>query len=551
MRISSFDIFDTCVVRKCGDPKNLFDVLSYRVFSKDVPTEQRIEFIARRVAADDTSTFEHLYDTFEYEHPDLLCKKDIMKRELECEYEMMVPVYSMLPEINKCRNNGDHIIFISDMYLPTEFLKQYLLEQGIFYEGDSIYVSGDCGYKKRDGLLFKWIKSQKNIEYSDWQHYGDNPISDVQIPASLGIKTHYVNQKYLPYEEIWKKCGVNLNFHIGGIMAGLGRSLLLSIKDNPHNAFAVDIAAPLLVTFAMRVMSDAVSRKITKLFFCSRDCYALYHVAKKMQQVIPSVEVNYFYTSREALYNTPKEKLLPYLIHIGLAQSENQIGIVDMRSTGKSLCYINKLLYENGFNQAFGYYFEMFCSDFYIKDVPPYYCEINKLYCSLLRHHHPILEKFLSLSPDGQTIGYDGFEPVMEKPNEGEDFYVKNLDELSTVNLDIMQKYADMFIETELYRHFSEIFSFYVIPTLKLFFDKPNKIYLHSLRNLYILQQDGKYIPYIEKKPNRLALLVSRIYCSSKIRGIRCAMKIIMFVFNTKPKTDKEWWPQGTKIYNE
>ena len=31
MRYYSFDLFDTCFVRACGDPKNIFDLLAYRI----------------------------------------------------------------------------------------------------------------------------------------------------------------------------------------------------------------------------------------------------------------------------------------------------------------------------------------------------------------------------------------------------------------------------------------------------------------------------------------------------------------------------------------
>ena len=140
--VSSFDIFDTCVVRKCGAPHNLFDVLSYRVFYKEVSEEHRIEFITQRLAADDSSSLDHLYSTFCYSHPFLLPKSEIMQKELNCEREMMVPVRSMLEEVNRCRQRGDRIIFISDMYLPTSFIQTALSELGFFKENDSIYING-------------------------------------------------------------------------------------------------------------------------------------------------------------------------------------------------------------------------------------------------------------------------------------------------------------------------------------------------------------------------------------------------------------------------
>ena len=550
MRISSFDIFNTCVVRKCGAPRNLFDVLSYRVFSRGVSTEQRLEFIACRLASDDSSTFSHLYETFDYTHPLLLSKESIMQKELECEYEMMVPVDIMKMEIEQCRDRGDHIIFISDMYLPTDFLKRSLSEFGILREEDTLYVSGDCGHKKSDGTLFQFIQERENLDFSKWHHYGDNPHSDIQIPCNLGIKTHLVNHKYLPYEQKWIDNSNNITYHTGGIMAGIGQSIYLSTEDNLHKAFAIDISAPLTTAFAMRIMYDAEKRGLKRLYFCARDCYALYHVAKKIERVTPSVEPVYFYTSREALYNTNEKNLIDYLVHIGMANTDNHVGIVDIRSTGNSPRYLNEILQKNNYNPVFGYYLEMFCSDFFTKGMFPYYCEINRLYCDLFSHHHPILEKFLSICPDNKTIQYSKQAHLLSETPLYEDYYIEGLEKLSAINLSILCKYADSFIETELYRHCDEMFQYFVIPTLKQFFSHPYKKYLFSLRYLHILQEDGSSIPYIEETVTGIPLKIAQIAKASKIRIVRRLMKFLMRMMHIKPLPKDVWWPEGTKIYN-
>lgn len=549
MRISSFDIFDTCIVRKCGAPRNLFDVLSYKVFSKEVPNEQRLEFISCRQTADESSSLEHLYNTFNYTHPLLLSKDEIMQKEMECEREMMVPVTSILQEVSKCRDRGDHIIFISDMYLPTFFLKDALSEMGFFHNQDSIYVSGECGHKKEDGSLYELIKRTEHLDTNNWHHYGDNYYSDVQQPNQIGITAHLVSHKYLPYEEKWSCTSNNLLFHTGEIMAGIGRSIILSIEHNPHNAFATDITAPLTTSFAYRIMNDANRRGIKKLFFCSRDCYALYHVAKKLERLFPLLEVSYFHTSRKALYTSTKDNLIAYFIHIGIAQTENHIGIVDIRTTGRSLQYINCILSDYGYNTAFGYYLEMFCSD-YLIPVHSYHCEINKLYCKLFEHHHPILEKFLSLSPEGETVGYKKNEPIIESRKEDEDFFVQDIDKLSITNLNILSKYTDHFIETQLYHHADEMFFYFVIPTIKNFFNTPEKEYLSSLRNLLIMKHDGSYMPYIEETPSGISYKIAQIAQTTTKKNIRRLMKLLMRIRHIKQLPKEEWWPKGTLVYN-
>lgn len=550
MRVSSFDIFDTCIIRKCGTPRNLFDVLSYKVFSKEVSDEHRIEFITQRLSSDDTSTFDHLYDTFDYSHPFLLSKPEIKQKELECERDMMVPVITMLEEVNRRRELGNHIIFVSDMYLPTKFLRESLSELGFFKEKDAIYVSGDVGRTKHEGSLYKWIKEEEKIEYANWQHYGDDLVSDIQTPSNLGITVHPVNHCYLPYEDAWIASSNNLTFHTGGIMAGIGRSIYHSIEEHPHNAFAIDITAPLSVSFALRVMNDAVKKGIKRLYFCSRDCYAMYHVAKKLERITPDVKTFYFYTSREALYNTPEEELISYLSSIGMAQTDEMVGVVDIRSTGKSLQYLNTILNKSGYKPAFGYYMEMYCSDFYVKDVPPYYCEINRLYCDILTKHNPILEMFLGLCPEQKTINYEKGLPVKADKNSKEDFYVEDLNVLSEINLSILKKYTDCFIETDLYHHIDEVFQAFVIPTIRRFFNSPHKDYLQSLRYFSILQDDRTFIPYVREKTFGLSCYVCSLAQTSPKRFIRRLMKLIIRIGGIKPVSTEEWWPEGTKAFN-
>lgn len=551
MEVSSFDIFDTCVIRKCGAPKNLFDILSYRVFSDEVSTEQRLEFIACRLAADESSTFNQLYDTFNYTHPLLLSKEEVMQKELDCELEMMVPVNTVKLKIESCRSNGDLIYFISDMYLPSTFLEKSLLKMGIFKEGDKLYVSSDCGYKKSDGSLFHYIKEKENLSFENWHHYGDNPISDIQIPRILGIKTHLVNLEYLPFERNWINNSCNINYHTGEIMAGIGRSIYLSTEPSEHNAFAVDISAPLTTAFALRTLYNAEKQGIRRLYFCSRDCYALYYVAKRLSRLTPSVEPIYFHTSREALFESKEEDLMNYLVSIHLADTERSSGVVDFRSTGNSLRYLNEKLQKHGYKPVFGYYLEMFCSNFYSPNLPPYHCEINRLYCSLFEQHHPILEKFLSICPEKKTTKYVGNNYILSESSQVEDYSIDNTNELSAINLNILCKYADYTIETELYRHCTEMFYAFVIPTLKLFFSSPHKVYLLSLRHLFILQNDGTKKPYIEIIPTGISLKIAQIANNSTIRSIRRLAKLIMRITNIKPLPSYIWWLQGTLEYNK
>ena len=196
MKISSFDIFDTCLVRKCGTPENFFDVFSLRAFNHEPEEWARQEFVAARKLAERNLgeknpyySLQDIWHDFDWSHPFLKSKKELCQLEQEVEREMLVPVLSMRDKVNERRKNGDKIIFISDMYLPSTFLIDILHNHGFYQDGDSLYVSCECGALKWNGGLFEYIRKQENLPSSrHWHHYGDNKIGDYKVPKKLGIK---------------------------------------------------------------------------------------------------------------------------------------------------------------------------------------------------------------------------------------------------------------------------------------------------------------------------------------------------------------------------
>lgn len=42
--IYSFDLFDTCFIRACGAPRNVFDLLAYRVLGANSDESARADF---------------------------------------------------------------------------------------------------------------------------------------------------------------------------------------------------------------------------------------------------------------------------------------------------------------------------------------------------------------------------------------------------------------------------------------------------------------------------------------------------------------------------
>ncbi len=528
----SFDIFDTCLVRKCGTPENFLDVLSYMVFSGDVLEDVRQKFIverrkaASRAYADDKAKLFDIYNNLEYTHPLLFPKEKLIDIELECERLMLVPVLCIKNKIDEIRSKGQRIIFISDMYLSLDFIKSILEKYGICKEGDAIYVSCEGGKTKSSGELFRYIKEKEHLEYSGWEHYGDNIKNDFQIPKSLGIKVRRVEHIYAPYQKKWISNDFSRGYKFPSILAGISRSVRYSNENNQHKDFVLDIIAPFYCSFVYKVLKSAADRKITKLFFCARDAYQMYRIAQKMQPLFPSIEINYLYISRDALYNGEEDAKMGYFKQIGLTSETEQIALVDTTTSGKTLRYINDWLYRQGYRKLYGFYFLLWDDKRNIDvdydnshfELSQAYIRDNHLYSPFLSHIW-IFENFFGLNDQPKTVGYDlkegNYIPIFSEEIGNEDCVSDNQAYWSSVHEDLLCKYAEAYMQTQIYRYSDAIFSNIALPTLLSFFTVPEKLYLSALLEY---RRGASVDPYVRKE-SMFRLLRSRGRDSKWRRG--------------------------------
>ena len=517
----SFDIFDTCLVRKCGEPSNVFDLVAEKAFTKPVSTEVRRSFVAARIEAaaatwSDTQTIADIYRAFGFVHPNIRSKEELIELEKSVEREILVPVAEMKERITSLRKAGHRILFVSDMYLSAEFVQPVLQQSGLWEEGDAVYVSCDAGATKASGKLYAYIKEKEQISYRDWHHYGDNEHSDVKVPKKLGIHAHRVGYTYTPYQKAMQQ-KASLYYQWGGMMAGLSRSIAVQSERTAHKDFVLDIIAPLFATFVYRVMKNAQERGIDALYFCARDAYPLYRIALKMQGLFPRVTVEYLYISRKALYEGDEERKLGYFKQIGLASKTAKNAIVDIRTRGNTLLALNELMRKNGCKDVFGYFYELCSENSGKREGMDYYAELDDLYIQQSRELRKLpsnwymYELFFPLNTQKRTIGYalkgELYEPVLEE-KDNKEYRLEGLTECVDWRDWAFDTYADYFVQMELNQYANEMFEQYVIPQMAEFFQYPDKHYLDGIADFYGLDPEKGFIPYVDKSVWRLPLNV-------------------------------------------
>jgi O-antigen biosynthesis protein len=175
-------------------------------------------------------------------------------------------------------------IFISDFYMESSFLERLLENAGLkghFVRG---YASCDIFKNKRTGELFRHVLDDFKIAASDLIHIGDNPISDLERPTSLGIKA-------VPYvsstdEERNDWYAIAFNQLCGGDLVAHHRRMLAladttaatatpGADDGDGQAVALFGAGCriglLAFGYCLNIMQDAIIRKAREVVFFARE----------------------------------------------------------------------------------------------------------------------------------------------------------------------------------------------------------------------------------------------------------------------------------------
>lgn len=197
----SFDVFDTVITRTVLRPKDVFQLMQQRLEAQHDGLPGSLpgcfwgarvwsEFLARRRSGSEDVTLFQIYQTlaelFRLDHPG---RDRLLSAELALESEVLVPIDGALELVAAARRSAP-VVFISDMYLPSEFIRGILERSALFAPGDRLYVSGELGKSKGSGRLFRHVLDDLKIRPGQLVHCGDNPVTDRLVPRRLEIGLH-------------------------------------------------------------------------------------------------------------------------------------------------------------------------------------------------------------------------------------------------------------------------------------------------------------------------------------------------------------------------
>jgi len=315
-KIYSFDVYDTVITRKYLTPGGVFSAVQKRLFEMiDVPAEFAAHFRAFREQAEIGAfkksefaeiTLDEIYETLRASHGlEEGLTREIKNLEIEEELNCAVAVQKITGVINTLRSRNKKVIFVSDMYLPEEVIRQTLNKLNIARPRDDIYVSNKFRARKADGQLFRLVLNKEGRRPSEIVHVGNNWSSDIAPARKIGIKTVYFEDtKNNRYESIY--AGVLRQTPkvkaLTECLAGRIKAQRLSANSDPYQLGSA-VAGPLLISYVSWVLEQAKTRGIKNLYFVARDGQVLYEIAGRIKAKNAGYEdqkISYIYGSRQA-----------------------------------------------------------------------------------------------------------------------------------------------------------------------------------------------------------------------------------------------------------
>lgn len=315
----SFDIFDTLITRKVVRPSGIFvlmqNILEHNNSYQDIPQDVKDNFFQYRTNAEYRQRRLHqqwkqgLDVTFNQIYADIqntyfLSNEQIEKLktlEIELELKNIVPIYENINKLKSLIRNGNRVVLISDMYLPESVIKRMLYKCDVELAQVKLYLSSTLGYMKTTSELFKYVKQEECVEYSDWIHIGDNKKSDYEQARKLGIKSELY--KYVGLKEYEKQI-LNIKSYnpVVQLSIGLAKNLRLNSENKSDKyQLGASLAGNVFYPFVSWMLEQCQKRGIKCLYFIARDGYILKEVADVLiREGNFDIETKYLYGSRTA-----------------------------------------------------------------------------------------------------------------------------------------------------------------------------------------------------------------------------------------------------------
>ncbi len=313
--LTTFDIFDTLIARRCIHPHAVFDDVEIK---RNVPG-----FAAARVKAEQSleQNDYSIVDIYRELKRDLALSEDaadaLLEAELQEELANVVPIAD-----NIARLTPDSVL-ITDMYLPPDVIRAMLSSAGVSDELPIVQTS----HGKRTGTVWRTLANAGYV----CRHLGDNPQSDHDSALAAGMQPEI--------QSLGTPSSIEATLLDVGLVE-LPRSLRAARLMTPTAGVAVDVHrlqlefnVPLLAVCSILIRHHAMTQGLDRVVYAARDGLHLKLMHDSMDAAMGGcTATHYWHTSRIARTSGDAQYLEYCRSLIGATSL-----VVDLCGTGASL----------------------------------------------------------------------------------------------------------------------------------------------------------------------------------------------------------------------
>ncbi|MCD7979076.1 MAG: hypothetical protein LUF31_00665 [Fusobacterium sp.] len=311
--IITFDIFDTLLMRKTLQPKDIFSLVEVRARKEkniQCDFEKNRILAEQKLLASFIPNYLQIYNELQFITGISEDEKEyLMDLELRIESQMLIPREEMVRVFDYAKSKNKKVYLISDMYLSSAWIENQLKKAGISGY-DELMISNEYSTSKGQNLFNVFIRKVKNKKIL---HIGDSEAFDIIAAQRNGIDSFRILSAYdmlqiSVYKEVlYEIADLTCRLQVGYFISRIFNSPFALFESNGKGKVKTgrDIGyiymAPIVTDFLLWFANKIKDKKNATVLFSARDGYLidkLYCILRNKESLIKLPEGLYFLTSR-------------------------------------------------------------------------------------------------------------------------------------------------------------------------------------------------------------------------------------------------------------
>ncbi len=318
-RFLSVDVFDTLLLRQSASPAGVFALAGAMLEQeRQLPPGITVaDYSAMRIQAELSCRRQFAAKEITLKQI-LACMpgnqrlhQAYAEAELQAEQQLCVLNHELIQALQQLHQSGVQIVLLSDMYLNTEQIRQYLFSDQRFLLGLPLSVSCETGAAKHDGSGFSWLQNHAKFEKQGWLHIGDNWQADIVQARNFGIRAAWyaprldMAQLYLS-EQL---PATSADFNAERRLRSIPPQWWLNPDEQQHPdmqtaySLGASVWGPVLTAFADWILHQAARRQCKAILCFMREGQLFAEVLRsRLPMHSQALRIDAVYVSRRALY---------------------------------------------------------------------------------------------------------------------------------------------------------------------------------------------------------------------------------------------------------